>query len=354
MSKRVRPLALVAVAAAVVAIGLDVSAGSGSTRAPRLVYVTGTATSTPQVWATGLRHGARHLVGPGDAPMLAPDGAIIAASSPAQQGPALILYSAGGAVIRRYFDAAQATAVAQAWSPDSRYLAVVLSSRNPASATASGLAVIDTGTLTWSLLARDAIYGASFASDGSDRIAYAVASSPALTAPVNIYTVGADGSAPAQITHDARSLYPVWGAKQIAYDRERLRPRAAPAYEVWLMNADGTHPVQLTRMRVPPLLYGLVPLAFSATDGGWLLAQYEGLNTSEAWTIAVATRRARELEVGGRDVTAAALSRSGAAALIDGGGFLRPPSQGTVEELPLQGGPAIKLVAHGSEPSWNL
>jgi hypothetical protein len=344
----------VAVVAAVVAIGLDVSAGSGSQRAPRLVYVTGTATSTPQVWASSLGRGTRHLVGPGEAPVLAPDGSIVAASSPAQQGPALILYSAGGGVLRRYFDAAQATALAQAWSPDSRYVAVVLSSRNPVSAAASGLAVIDTRTLRWSLLAHGAVYGASFAQDGSDRLAYAAASSPALTAAVNVYTSGPNGSVPTQITHDGRSLYPVWGAAQIAYDRERLRAGAAPAYEVWLMNADGTQPVQLTRMRVPPLLYGLVPLAYSANDGGWLLAQYEGLNTSEAWTIAVATRHSHELEVGGQDVTAAALSRSGASALVDRGGFLRPPSQGTVEELPLRGGPAVKLVAHGSQPSWNL
>jgi hypothetical protein len=202
-------------------------------------------------------------------------------------------------------------------------------------------------------VAGGAVYGASFARDGSDRLAYAAAASPALDARVDVHVVGPDGSGPAQITHDGRSLYPVWGASGIAFDREQLRRQAAPAYQIWTMNPDGSAPVQLTHVPVPPLMNGLVPLAAPADDGGWVLAEYEGLNTSQAWAIALGTRQARRLEIDGAPVTAAALSSSGATALVDRGGFLQPPSRGTVEELPLAGGPPVRLVAHAAEPTWN-
>ncbi len=345
--------ALLAAVLFVVGIGIDVSAGSGSTRPARLAYVTAAASAAPQVWLASLRGGAKHRVGPGQYPALSPDGAVVAASTPERTGPALILYRAGGSVLRRLFDAARATATAEAWSPDSRYLAVVLSSRDPASAANSGLIVLDVDTMTWSLVARGAIYGASFAPGGSDRLVYAAAPSSSLTAPVDIFTVGADDSGTQRLTQDGLSLYPVWGRAGIAFDREQLRLEAAPAYELWMMNADGSHPVQLTRMPLPPLMDGLVPIAFAGDDGGWLLAQYEGLNTSQAWAVAPATGQARRLEIAGAGVTAAALSRSGATALVDLGGFLRPPDHGTVEELPLGGGAPIKLALHASEPSWN-
>jgi hypothetical protein len=143
------------------------------------------------------------------------------------------------------------------------------------------------------------------------------------------------------------------GPSAIAFDRERLRRQAAPAYQVWLMQPSGSQAAPLTDLAIPPLLDGLVPLAFSG-DGRWLLAQYEGLDTSQAWAISLATRRARRLEVAGAAVTGAATSRAGAVALIDRGGYLEPPSQGSVEEISLAGGRPRRLIAHASEPSWNL
>jgi hypothetical protein len=336
-----------------VAIGLDVSDGSGSSVATGVAYVTGTATSTPQIWlADAAGTGGRRL-GPGLHPLLSPDGATVAASSVVQHGPAIVLYSAQGSSRGSFFNATEVAAVAQAWSPDSRYLAVVLSSRDPVSDAASGLVVIDTKTLSDRVLAHGPVYGASFAPDGSDRIAYGSASSPVLSARVDIRVVGLDGAGGQQITHDGRSLNPVWGPGVIAFDHERLRSGGAPVYQVWLMGPDGTHRAQLTGLRVPPLLDGLVPISFSG-DRAWLLAQYVGQDTSQAWAITIATHRAHALEIGGQSVTAAAMSRSGALALVEVGGFLNPPDQGVVEKLPLLGGRPTPLVAHGSEPSWNL
>jgi Tol biopolymer transport system component len=197
------------------------------------------------------------------------------------------------------------------------------------------------------------VYGASFAPDGSNRLAYGSAASQALSATVNIHIVRPNGSGHVRITGDGRSLNPVWGRSGIAFDHERIRTGAEPVYQVWLMRADGTHRVQETNMSVPPLHLGLVPLGFSG-DGRWLLAEYEGQDTSQAWVINVASGRLTKLAIAGHAVTGAAISHHGADVLVDRGGYLNPPSNGVVESIPLRGGRPRTLIPHGSAPSWNL
>ena len=97
---------------------------------------------------------------------------------------------------RRFFATADATAVAVAFSPDSRYIAVVLASTDPASSAYSGLAVIDTTTFASRVIVHGQIYGASFAPGDSDRIAYGTAPSARLTARVDVGIVHADAGRP--------------------------------------------------------------------------------------------------------------------------------------------------------------
>jgi hypothetical protein len=350
--KRAWAAAIVALAALGIGIGIAVSDGSGPA-GPAVAYVTGGAGSVPEVWLTSVGGGAGRRLGNGTQPLLSPNGSLVAASAAASGGAALILYSASGGATHRYFNRAAATASAQAWSPNSRYLAVALSSADPSSDAASGLAVIDTKTYASRIVARGHIYGASFASDGSNRIAYASAASMELSARVNVHVVHADGSASVQITHDGRSLNPVWSGGGIAFDRERIRIRAEPEYQVWVMSPQGAGRRQVTHLPIPPLLEGLVPIGFSS-DGARLLAQYQGQDTSQAWVITPATGVARRLAIGGRAVTGAAISRDGTEALVDLGGYLNPPDAGAVESLPLAGGDPRVLIAHGSQPSWNL
>lgn len=130
--RRRHAAALTTLIALASAVGLDVPAASASVPAPRLAYVTGGATSLTQVWLATRGRDRGHRLGPGEQPLLSPDGAVVAASAVRRHGAALTLYRAGGGVIRRFFDAGVATAAAQAWSPDSRYLAVTLTSRDPA------------------------------------------------------------------------------------------------------------------------------------------------------------------------------------------------------------------------------
>jgi hypothetical protein len=335
--------AVAALAALAVGIGVTDGLDSGST--PVVAFVTGSASSAPVVWLANVDGSDAHLLGGGSQPLLAPDGSVVAAST----APGFVLYSTSGGGPHRYFEGADATAVAVAFSHDSRYVAVVLSSTDPASAAGSGLAVIDITRFSYRIIAHGQIYGASFAPNDSDRLAYASAASSALSASVDVHVVGANGVGAAQITNDGRSLNPVWGPDGIAFDHERVRRNAEPAYQVWLMTSDGTARRPVTALAIPPLREGLVPISFSG-DGHRLLAEYQGLDTNQAWLLTLPGGHATPL---GADLTGAALSRDGTSALVDRGGFPNSDSAGVVESLPLAGGQPRALAAHASEPSWD-
>jgi hypothetical protein len=322
-------------------------------RSPRLAYVTGNGTGTDHVWIADANGANRRRVGVGDEPLLAPDGTAIGASVFGDRGPALVLFQTATAGVSHYFDLRRATAVATAWSPESRFLAVQLFSV-AANGSGGGLAVIDTSTGKAKTIARGAMCGASFAPDLPDRLVYARAptSSNCFDGPVDVYSIAVDGSGRRRLTHDGRSLNPVWGAGTVAFDRQTPRRHLGPIYQVWLMHPDGTHRAQLTHLHVPPLLDGLVPLQFSA-DGEHLLARYEGQDTTGAWTIAVATHHARELKIAHQSLEPGGISLDGKLVLVDFGGFMNPPSTGRVEAIPFGGGHPKVLVAHGGQPSWN-
>jgi hypothetical protein len=329
---------------------------AGATAA--LAYVTATATSPATVWVANAQGGEQRRLGGGSQPLLSPDGATVAASlsgaAPgSESGPALVLYPVGGAPALTYLSLAAGTALPLAWSPDSRYLAVAMFSNavgEPAGV--STLAVLDTSTGTLTTVARGWAQGASFAVDGSDRLVYGLTRSLSSSASVNLYTSAPDGSGAKPLTRDGRSLNPLWGRRGIVFDRERLRHDVAPEYQLWLLPSGGGAPRRLTSIRVGALVDGLVPLAVSA-DGSRLLAQFEGQDTSEAWTVTLSSRRARRLAVRGREVMGAGISRSGASVLVNEGALGDPPSAGRVARVPFGGGAARVLVSHGSQASWN-
>lgn len=339
------------------ATGTPAAAAAGGLTSAFLAYGTDTASasSQPQVWALGAGASAQ-LLGPGQDPLLADDGQWVAASLAANgdSGPSLAIYPVDGAAAQTYGNLAQATAQPLAWSPDSRYLAVAFSATSVgnAQARASSLAVIDVETGALTTLAHGFVQGASFAPNGSDELAYGLTQAFTETAPVNVHIVDADGAHARALTHDGRSLNPVWGASGIVYDRERLRHLEFPVYQLWLARPTGARARQLTHMQVSPLVSGLVPLAFSAS-GSRLLAEFEGQDTSSAWTVTVSSGRARALTAGNRSLIGAGISQDGSTVLVDVNAFEVPPSSGSVATMPFGGGPLHVLVAHGAEASWS-
>jgi Tol biopolymer transport system component len=345
------PICVIAFVAALLA---GASGGISATPVPaKLAFVSGNG-NPDRVWLADVDGSHRHRLGPGDQPAVAPDGKLVAASLLGSTGSALVIYDAAGAA-HRFFDGRKVSASAAAWSPDSRYLAAELFTNSPSPRDrSSALAIIDTTTWTLRTLANGYPCGASFAPGLTGRLAFAVArgSSICPTGAVNVFTIGADGTAKRQLTYDGRSLNPVWGAASIAYDHVTARRNDAPVFQVWLMRSDGTHQRQYTHLRVPTLLDGLVPLRFSA-DGTRLLARYEGQDTEQTWTIDLVTNRLRELKIGGQDIGPGGLSLDGRTVLADRGAFLNPSSSGTVETIPFSGGRANAVVAHAAQPSWN-
>jgi len=363
-------LSLMAVAGATAApllagFGADASGvisppGGAAAQIPGLAYVTETATSASKVWLASINGSEPKLLGPGGQPLLAPNGqsvavALFGATTDSEHGPSLGIYSTRTApvAVTNYLNLETATATPVAWSPDSVYLAVALQSTAVKNiAAGSGLDVIDTQTGAVVPIANGQIYGASFAQDGTDRVVFARSRSLSPFAASNLYVSNPNGTGLRRLTADGRSLNPVWGPRYIAYDRERLRPQQAPAYEIWLASLSRPRVRKLTSVPAGPLVSGLVPLAFSAS-GSRLLAEFEGEDTSEAWTVRIASGRARRVTVRGRSAQGAGISSDGNTLLIDENAFEEAPSKGRVATIPFAGGRSTILVAHGAEGSWN-
>ncbi len=301
----------------------------------RLAYETGTATGLPWVWAAGAKGNNRRRLAQGDGPALSPNGQLVALTSVGPNGQAVLVYSVGGTFLARYPGAHGPLS----FSPDSTYLVM----------DKSGLQVADLKAGSLKLISRGNLQGASFA-PGRDRLVYGLSKSQRLNSPVNLYTVGANGANRKQLTRDGRSANPVWGRRGIAFDRVTLRGNGGLIYQIYVLS--GGRVRQITNLKVPALLFGLVPLAVAA-DGVHLVASYQGEDTDQAWTVNLKTGGLKQLKAGTRYVSPWGISRSGKRVLVGLGGFESAASTGDVATIPFGGGRATVLVKHAGIPSWN-
>jgi hypothetical protein len=340
------------------AVAAETLPNASAPQQPRLTYLTETATSTPKVWLASASGSESKLLGPGQQPLLAPDGQLVAVAlfgtvnGLQEHGPAVGIYPASGAPIADYLNLETSTATPLAWSLDSRYLAVYLQSTATVGIAAdSSLDVIDTQTGTVTTITHGAIYGASFARDGSDSLVFGLAHSLSPFAATNLYMSEPNGLGLHRLTSDGRSLNPVCGRNYIAYDRERMR-HLSPEYQIWLATPAGVRVRKLTHIAVGPLVQGLVPLAFSASASR-LLTEFEGEDTSGAYAVNVTSGRARGITVDGQMVQGAGISSDGSTLLVDMGSFEQPSSSGRIATVPFAGGRARVLIAHGAQASWD-
>jgi hypothetical protein len=331
--------------------GLALAGGAVAATRPAITY----DTTNGRVWITNAQGKDAHNLGIGYAPLLAPNGRTVVANSllTVGIGHPIVLYTTRGHVRPEYyFDSQKQDGIPVAWSPDSRYVAFALKGVGTGGGTYQGygLGIVDTRTGQTKMIAsRVVIMGASFAPGSSDKIVYASASSLLPNAPVNVFTSTATGADTKAITHDGRSLRPVWGAGGIAFDHEHLRGASDPSYQIWTMRANGSHRQQLTHTTITGRSSGLTPVAFSL-DGTRLLASDAN---GAAHAITVAGDREKSLTIAGRPVLAAAISRTGQSVLVETG-KQGPPSRNVVETMPFFGGHPTALIAHGGDASWNL
>jgi hypothetical protein len=329
--------------------------------AGRIAYTIQSGASPSVVWTASTSGSGKVKLGPGGSPVVAPDGALVAANPiPGQEGSAtsgtVVLYSTAGAAPVEVGGLPGEEARPLAFSPDSKYLAIELRSSSVSRATAtarSGLAVLDLETRAVTLVARGVIAGVSFSPRGSDDelvfARYSGTRAPENDAPVNLYTWAPGDAYPGQMTGDGRDLYPVWGSRWIAFDHERLRGHnTGPEYQVWLGTPAGpAH--RLTHIGVGYLAVGLVPVAFSGS-GSTLLAEYQQQDEPLAYIVTLPSGRARLLTVRGNPIVIAdGLSASGTTALVTIGLYqvIR------LATVPIGGGRPRILASGALEPSWN-
>jgi hypothetical protein len=334
--------ALVATVAAMLLLAA-VALGSRTSTRPVIAYTQLRTLADIRLYVTG--SGGTRLVGDGQDPSVAPDGRMVSGSSLASLGPALTLYETAGRGSHSFFHD-RVTATPLAWSPDSRYLAVLLETA-AGHISSIGLAVIDTRTMTARTVATGVISGASFAPSGPDRLVYGDAGSQQMEAAVNLYSVSPTGSDRTQLTTDGSSFQPLWTAKGIVYDR-KTRDGAADSftYQLWLLH-DG-HSTQLTP---GASVVVLVPRAASA-NGNRLIADYQGPGVIRPLTVQLWPRRVRVLATRSTRVQGVGISRDGRTLLLERGASAFPRNDGVVETVPFGGGRPTR-IASGDSAAWS-
>jgi hypothetical protein len=341
---------------AAIAVGAFGTVGSGSAALgvhPGIAYDTSTPKGAGEsVWLANGSGGGAHKLGPGATPILSPDGDMVAAETFGSHGAALVIYSSSGGVVGKFFNVVKTTAQTLEWSADSRFLLVALfDTTHFKTVGQSAVAVIDTSDNKITTIAHGWVSGGSFSPTAPYSVVYGLSSSQDFKANVNLFRAPVSGSgSPMQITHDGRSLNPVWGANGLAFDHETLRGNNAPAFQIMLMQ--GSHTTQITHTKPNKFVVGLVPQAVSA-DGDHLLASYQGQDTDSGWTVDLATHATHELTVHGRVVVADGISLDGKSVLVDLGDFENPPAAGTVYSVPWSGGSPTLLLHKAGQPSWN-
>jgi hypothetical protein len=228
------------------------------------------------------------------------------------------------------------------FSPDSKTLGFVLSRR---------LFVYDIREREEVRVASGVIRGFSFSPDSASVVFGTAGRSDAVDAPSDLYSVRLENSSRRRITRDRKSLNPLWGPAGIIHDRMRPREDDAPSYNLFEIQPDGGSLRRITRLRIPNLVSGLVPVELSAA-GNRLLAEFVGQDTGMGFRVNPMTGKSHvldpEREFLGFDVTA-----DGRTVLGHTGGP-DPTARHNVVTMPYAGGDPEVLVRRASFPDWNL
>jgi hypothetical protein len=228
------------------------------------------------------------------------------------------------------------------FSPDSKSVGFVLSRR---------LFVYDIREREDVRVASGVIRGFSFSPDSASVVFGTAGRSDAIDAPSDLYLVRLEDSSRRRITRDRKSLNPLWGPAGIIHDRMRPREDDAPSYNLFEIQPDGGSLRRITRLRIPNLVSGLVPVELSAA-GNRLLAEFVGQDTGMGFRVNPMTGKSHvldpEREFLGFDVTA-----DGRTVLGHTGGP-DPTARHNVVTMPYAGGDPEVLVRRASFPDWNL
>jgi Tol biopolymer transport system component len=215
------------------------------------------------------------------------------------------------------------------------------------------LVVIDVATGKQSVIASGFFSGFSFSPDSTELVFSK--SGRQFSSSGDLFRAGIGGGKPVAITHDHRSIDPLWGPSgRIVFDRVRnLKSDVGPKADLYLTNPDGRAVKRLTHTRIAPLLFGLSPVDWSA-NGGRLLAEFGGEDTSYGVTVNPRNGSERKLIPGDSEqgFLGTAISKDGSLVLGTTGGA-EESTHHQVATVPYSGGKMKVIVANGYEPDWS-
>lgn len=312
----------------------------------KLVYVKNPASAEPVVFVAKDSGENPRRLGIGRAPTISPDGRWVAFVTVPGSGSRLdtvVLQKLDGGSQRLVMRSR--TIDSLRFSADSAKLGAVAASKR--------VRVYDIPTDRLHVAAKGEIRGYSFSPD-SKRIVFGRATGEKLQAPSDLYTVPAlGGSRPDRITDFKRAMNPVWGPKEIYFDRYKRRKGDAPAFNLWALDpADDGALRRLTKLKIPNLVSGLVPLEASANSRR-LLAVFSGQDSELGFTVQTRTGKTRSLSKDDFEhgTVGFDLSRDGRRILGHTGGP-DPQAAHDVVSLPYRGGKPKVLVEDAAYPDW--
>ena len=306
-----------------------------------LVYVKDAGDLDQRVWVAVDDGTNPHRVGRGHSPRISDDGRWIAWIKPGTPDQLMMRLADRS---RKARVVARSSFVGEfRFSPDAKSIGLVLGRR---------LFLYNIRERTEKRVAAGVIRGFSFSPDSASIVFGTAGRSDAVDAPSDLYSVRLEGSMRSRITRDRKSLNPLWGPAGIIHDRMRARGGDAPTYNVFEIQPDGGSLRRITRLRVPTLMSGLVPLELSA-DGRRMLAEFVGQDSSLAFRVNAITGKTKALDdnfehgLVGFDLTA-----DGRTVLGHTGGP-DPSARHNVVTIPYGGGEPEVLVRNASFPDWS-
>jgi hypothetical protein len=311
----------------------------------KLVYVKQAGSANPVVYVAKDSGKDPRRLGVGRAPTISPNGqwvAFVTVPSGRSEMETVVLQKlqAGSQrlVMRsRTFDSLR-------FSPDSTKLGAIAAGKR--------VRVYDIPTDVVHVAAQGKLRGYSFSPDGK-QLVYGRAVKEDFSSDSDLYVVPALGGEEQRLTTVKNAVNPVWGPKEIVFDRFGSRRNDAPAYNLWALDPAAPDELrQLTKLKIPPLVSGLVPLELSA-DSRRMLAVFTGQDTEVGFTVAMSNGKTRALSKDFETGTVGFdLTRDGKTILAHTGGP-NPGAQHDVVTVPYKRGGKMKVIVEDAAyPDW--
>jgi len=311
----------------------------------KLVYVKQADTAAPAVYVAKDNGKEPRRLGIGRAPTISPNGqwvAFVTVPGGASEMETVVLQRLAAGSQRLVMRSDSISSLR--FAPDSTKLAAIAGGKR--------VRVYDIAKDRLHVAAAGNIRGYGFSPDG-EQLVYGRAVKEAFQSKSDLYTVAALGGEEERLTEDRNAMNPVWGAKEIVFDRFKRRRGDAPAFNLWAL--DPAAPAQLRRvtsLTIPRLTSGLVPLELSS-DSNRLLAAFTGQDVEVGFTVVTANGKTRALSTDFESGTVGYdLSADGETILAHTGGP-DPSAPHDVVTVPWRrGGEPKVIVEDAAYPDW--